>query len=76
MSVGINSVLMRGRQYEYRNTNTPDRGKSLFERVGRADSCQTEKRVENGRLSAYDAYSCMKASLRGGAVSESLGAQA
>lgn len=51
-------------------------GKSLFERVGRADSCQPEKRVENGRLSAYDAYSCMKASLRGGAVSESLGAQA
>ena len=76
MSVGINSVLMRGRQYEYRNTNAPDRGKSLFERVGRADSCQTEKRVENGRLSAYDAYSCMKASIRGGAVSESLGAQA
>ncbi len=76
MSVGMNSVLMRGRQYEYRTTNTPDRGKSLFERVGRTDSCQPERRVENGRLSAYDAYSCMNAGLRGGAVSESLGAQA
>lgn len=76
MSVGINSVLTRGRQYEYRNTNVPNRGASLFERVGEADSCQPGKRAENGRLSAYDAYTSMKAGIRGGAVSESLSAQA
>lgn len=49
---------------------------SLFERVGKADSCQPGKRAENGRLSAYDAYNCLKTSFRGGAISESLGAQA
>lgn len=34
----INSVLMTERHYEYRNRKGVDRGKSLFERVGRADA--------------------------------------
>ena len=55
----INSVLMTERHYEYRNRKGADRGKSLFERVGRADAHEPENRVGSGRLSPYDAYICM-----------------
>ena len=51
MSVGISSVLVKGRQYEYTNTNVSNRGKSLLERMGKDDFHKPEKRAENGRLS-------------------------
>ena len=72
----INSVLMTERHYEYRNRKGADRGKSLFERVGRADAHEPGNRVGSGRLSPCDAYICMNTGLRDRTISESLGAQA
>lgn len=75
MSVGISSVLMKGRQYEHKSMNVSNRGKSLFERMGEDDFQKPEKRAENGRLNVYDAYCCMKTSFRDRIAPASLGAQ-
>lgn len=78
MSIGINDSLKGGRFAQYQNTNqrsVKNQGTSLFDRVGGATVSDSQGRVGQSRLTAYEAYSSMSARSIGKISVSNLGMQ-
>lgn len=78
MSIGINDSLKGGRFAQYQNTNqrsVKNQATSLFDRVGGATVSDSQGRVGQSRLTAYEAYSSMSARSIGKISVSNLGMQ-